>query len=66
MGALAAQDTGMAKQLSSNPAAVAWLRQLINSGPDGRAQMVQQAQQYPALMAYQGLIITVANTCNNF
>src|SRR5262245_35235208 len=66
MAALNAQSPQMAKQISSNPAANAWLQQLINSGPDGRAQMVEQAQQYPAVMAYQKLIMNVATTCNSF
>ena len=66
MAALNAQSPQMAKQISGNPAANAWLQTLINSSPDGRQQMVDQAQQYPVVMQYQGLILSVANTCNNF
>jgi|SRR5690242_5692657 hemophore-related protein len=66
MAALNAQSPQMAKQISGNPAANAWLQALINSGPDGRQQMVDQAQQYPVVMQYQGLILSVASTCNNF
>lgn len=66
MAALKAQSPDVAKQLSANPAAVAWLQQLIASPPDQRRQMVEQARRVPAIQQYTPLIMQVANTCNNF
>jgi hemophore-related protein len=66
MAALNAEDPGAAHQVSSNPVATAWLQQLVASGPDGRRQMVKQAQGVPAVQQYTGLISQVASTCNNY
>ena len=66
MAALNAQDPAMAKQLSANPAATGWLKSLIAAGPNQRRSMIAQAQAIPAVMQYSGLILSVANTCNNF
>jgi hemophore-related protein len=66
MAALNAQSPDLANELSANPAATAWLQQLIASRPDGRRQMIQQVQSVPAIQQYTPLIMQVANTCNNF
>ena len=66
MAALNAQSPATANQLSANPLAVAWLQQLVASPPDGRTQMVQQAQGVPAIQQYTPLIMQVANSCNNY
>jgi hemophore-related protein len=66
MAALNAKNPDVANQITANPLATAWLQQLIASPPDGRRQMIQQAQGVPAVQQYQGLIFQVAGTCNNF
>lgn len=66
MAALNAEDPNMAGQVSSNPALVAGLQNLIASGPEGRRQTVAQWQGVPALQPYIPLISRVANTCNNY
>jgi hemophore-related protein len=66
MAALNAEDPQMAGQVSSNPALVAGLQNLIASGPEGRRQTVAQWQDLPALQPYVPLISRVANTCNNY
>jgi hemophore-related protein len=66
MAALNAKNPDVANQITANPLANAWLQQLIASPPDGRRQMIQQAQGVPAVQQYQGLIFQVAGSCNNF
>ena len=66
INALTAEDPAAAQQVTSNPVATAWLQQLVASGPDGRRQMVKQAQAVPAVQQYTGLISQVASTCNNY
>ena len=66
MAALTAQSPDAANQLSSNPAATAWLQRLVASPPDQRQQMIAQVQSLPALQQYNGLISQVAHTCNNY
>jgi hemophore-related protein len=64
--ALNAQSPDAARELESNPMATAWLQQLVASPPEQRQQMVEQAQDLPAVQEYSGLIAQVVNTCNNF
>jgi hemophore-related protein len=66
MAALNAQNPDVANQVSSNPMATTWLQQLIASPPDGRRQMIAQAQGVPAVQQYAGLISQIANTCKNY
>ncbi len=66
MSALNAQSPDAAKQLQSSPAAVAYLQQLIASGPQQRTEMVRQVQAIPAASQYTGLINSVAHSCNNY
>jgi len=66
IAALNAQDPALASQLQANPMATGWLHQLVNAGPDQRAKMVKQAESTPGVTQYTGVIMTVANTCNNF
>lgn len=66
MAALNASDPAVAQEFSASPTATGWLQALVNAGPAERTKMVQQAQRIPALRQYEGLIMQVANTCNNF
>lgn len=66
IAALNAQNPALAGQLQANPMAVGWLHQLVAAGPDQRAKMVQQAEATPGVTQYTGVIMNVANTCNNF
>ena len=66
MAALAAQDSGLAQQLSQTPAATGWLQALIAAPPQQRKTMVAQAQAIPAVQQYTPVILAVAGTCNNF
>lgn len=66
MAALNAEDPNMAGQVSSNPAMVAGLQNLISSPPEGRRQIVSQWQGVPALQAYIPLISRVVGSCNNY
>lgn len=66
MSALNAQSPEVADQFSASPLATSWLQRLIDSPPEQRRQMVQQAQRVPAVQQYSGLIMQVANTCNNY
>jgi hemophore-related protein len=66
MAALNAQDPGVARQISSNPMATAWLQQLVAAGPEQRRTMIAQYQNVPAVQQYSSVISGVANSCNNF
>jgi hemophore-related protein len=66
MAALNDQSPELADQLSSTPAANAWLQGLIAASPDQRKIMVAQAQAMPGVQQYTPVILQVANTCNNY
>jgi hemophore-related protein len=66
LAALNDQNPGVANELTTSPLATIWLQQLIASPPDGRAQMVQQAQNMPTLQPYMPVIFQVAGTCNKY
>lgn len=66
MGALNAESPQAAAQFNASPAAQAWLHSFLAAPPGKRQQMAQQAQSLPALQQYTGVIVRVANTCNNY
>ena len=66
VGALNAQSPAAAAKFNSSPMAQGWLRNFLASPPPQRAQMAQQAQEYPGAAQYIGLIGQIAGTCNNF
>jgi hemophore-related protein len=66
IAALNAQNPALAAQLQGNAMATGWLHQLVNAGPDQRAKMVKQAEGTPGVTQYTDVIMSVANTCNNF
>lgn len=66
MAALNAQSPESANQLNSNPAATAWLQQLVASPPPQRQVMVQSLQGVPAVQQYTGIINSVAGSCNSY
>jgi hemophore-related protein len=66
IAALRAQSPAVADQVSSDPIANMWLQQLVAAPPDQRRQMIDQAQNWPAVQQDMPLIFQVANTCNNY
>jgi hemophore-related protein len=55
-----------AAQFTSSPVAVGWLHSFLGAPRDQRQQMLQQVQSIPAAAPYTGLVLQVANTCNNY
>jgi hemophore-related protein len=66
IAALNAHSPDDGAQFTSNPIAVNWLQSFLASPVDQRQQMIQQVQGVPGAAAYTGLVLQVANTCNNF
>jgi hemophore-related protein len=66
MAALRAQSPAVADQVTGDPIANIWLQQLVAAPPDQRRQMINQAQNWPAVQQDMSLIFQVAQTCNNF
>jgi hemophore-related protein len=66
MAALNAQSPAVAQQFAANPAAQAWLRGFLGSSADQRQRMIQSVQALPGAQQYTGLVLDVANTCNNY
>ncbi len=66
MAALNAQDPGAAAQLNASPVAQGWLHSFLAAPPARRAQMAAQLQAIPGAAQYYGLVISVANSCNNY
>jgi len=66
MSALNAQDPAAAAQFNASPVAQSQLRRFLASPPDRRLQIAQQVQSIPEAQQYFGLIMQVANTCNNY
>ena len=70
MSALNAQSPAAAAQLSASPTAQAALRGFLASSPDERQQIIQELQSRPEsqryVQQYIGLVLQVANTCNNY
>ena len=65
VAALNAQSPATAEQFNESPAAQAWMRTFFASPMDQRRQMAQEAQSVPGARQYIGLVVQIANTCNN-
>jgi hemophore-related protein len=70
MSALNAESPAAAGLLNSSPTAQAALRGFLASSPDQRQQIVQELESRPGsqqyVEQYVGLVVQVANTCNNY
>ncbi|GFG76039.1 hemophore-related protein [Mycobacterium botniense] len=66
VAALNAQDPAAAAQFNASPVAQSWLRTFLDSPPDQRQRMIQQVQSMPRAQQYAGLVVQIANTCNNY
>ena len=66
VAALNAQSPAVAQQFNASPVAQAWVRTFFASPPNERQQMAQQAQSVPGAQQYVGLILQIADTCNNY
>jgi hemophore-related protein len=66
IAALNAQSPADGAQFTASPIATSWLQQFLASPPDQRRQMFQQMQGTPGAQAYTGLVLQVANSCNNY
>ena len=66
VAALNALDPATAQQFDASPAAQAWMRTFFAAPVNQRQQMAQQAQSVPGAQQYVGLILQIADTCNNY
>ena len=66
VAALNAESPAAAKQFYAVPAAQSFLRTFLASPVDQRRQMAQQLESLPGAQGYFGLVIQVANSCNNY
>lgn len=70
MSALNTKSPLAAAQLSASPTAQAELRGFLASSPDQRQQIADELesrpQTQPFVQQYVGLVLQVANTCNNY
>lgn len=70
VSALNAQSPAAAAELNESPTAQAALRGFLDSSPDQRQQIAQELESEPDTQGYvqqfAGLIVQVANTCNNY
>jgi hemophore-related protein len=66
MAALNAQSPAAAQQFAASPVAQTWLRRFLGAQLDQRQGMIQQVQSLPGAQQYEGLVLQVANTCENF
>jgi hemophore-related protein len=70
VSALSAQDPAASAGLSASPTAQAALRGFLASTPDQREQIAQELESRPGsqpyVQQYVGLVLQVANTCNNY
>ena len=70
VSALNAQSPVAAAQLNGSPTAQAALRGFLDSSPDQRRQIAQELESKPESQPYveqfAGLVVQVANTCNNY
>ena len=66
IAALNDHSPGSAAEFTGNPVAVGWLHQFLGAPVDQRRQMLQQVQSIPAAAPYTGLVLQVANSCNNY
>jgi hemophore-related protein len=66
VAALNALSPATAKEFNASPAAQAWMRTFFAAPVDQRQQMAQEAQSVPGAQQYVGLVVQIANTCNNY
>ena len=70
VSALNAQSPLAAAELNGSPTAQAALRGFLDSSPDQRQQIAQELESSPESQGYVqqfgGLVVQVANTCNNY
>jgi hemophore-related protein len=70
VSALNAQLPAAGAGLSASPTAQAMLRGFLASSPDQRQQIAEELQSKPEsqpyVQQYVGLVLQVANTCNNY
>ncbi|MGH3560551.1 MAG: hemophore-related protein [Mycobacterium sp.] len=70
VSALNAQDPIAAAGFNASPVAQTYLRGFLASSPDQRQRALQEMQSTPAaqpyVQQYVGLVLQVANTCNNY
>jgi hemophore-related protein len=70
VSALNAQNPAAAAGLAASPTAQAALRGFLASTPDQREQIAQELESRPGsqeyVQQYVGLVLQVANTCNNY
>jgi hemophore-related protein len=70
LSALNAQSPAAAAQLNASPTAQSVLRGFLDSSPDQRQQIAQELQSRPGsqqyFQQYVGVVLQVANTCNNY
>jgi len=66
IAALNDHSPGSAAEFTGSPDAAGWMHQYIDASVDQRRQMLQQVQSIPAAAPYTGLVLQVANSCNNY
>jgi hemophore-related protein len=66
VSALNAQDPAAAAQFNASPVAQSYLRQFLASSPAQRRQLAQQALAVPGAQQQVGLVLQLANICNNY
>jgi len=70
VSALNALSPVAAAQLNGSPTAQAALRGFLDSSPDQRRQIAQELESKPESQQYvqqfAGIVVQVANTCNNY
>jgi hemophore-related protein len=70
VSALNAQDPATAALFNASPVAQTYLRGFLASSPDQRQRAFQQVQSIPEaqpyVQQYIGLVLRVADTCNNY
>jgi hemophore-related protein len=66
VSAMNAQDPAAAAQFNASPMAQSYLRTFLASPPAQRQQLAQQALSMPGAQQQVGLVMQLANTCNNY
>ena len=66
VSALNAQAPDLASQLNASPFAQSSLQRFLASPPDQRQQMISEVQGTRFGQRYEGALLQVAGTCNNY
>jgi hemophore-related protein len=66
VSALTAQDPASAAQVTGSPFVAGWIQNFLAQGPAQRTTLLAQVQNQPQAAQYTGLVLQVANTCNNY